>query len=340
MKGIVLLGNRQAEVREFPDPQPGPGEVLIGVKAAGLCGSDLHFYRRPPEELGPLLGAVIGHEPSGVVEAVGPGVRYFQVGDRVALNHNLGCGHCEFCLAGETVHCPEHTGIARAGRGGDAEYVVMPERYCYRLPDQLSFVEGTFIACTGATAYGALRKLKPSGRDNLVVFGLGPVGLSAVLIGQALGARVIGVDILLERLELAKQLGVSEIVDASHDDPVQAIRLLTRGRGAELALEASGSPLAQDQIVDSVCTHGKVAYVGRGTEVKSVGPEQLIRKEVTLMGSAVLPLNLYWEMVRFMLDRNVRFEKMVTHRVGLDQGPQAFSLFDSGAAGKFVFTVD
>ena len=112
MKGLALFGNRRAEVKEFPVPDPGYGEVRIKVMSAGICGSDLHFYNDTPEVLGPRKGVVIGHEPAGIVEKIGPGVNHLQPGDRVAVNHTLGCGHCRYCHAGETVHCPDMIGMA------------------------------------------------------------------------------------------------------------------------------------------------------------------------------------------------------------------------------------
>jgi len=338
VRGVVLLGNRVAELRDFVKPVPRAGEILIRVKAAGICGSDLHFYRSKPEELGPRVGVIVGHEPAGVVDKVGSGVRYFAVGDRVTVSHSLGCGHCEFCLAGNAAHCSDYVGMGAAGRGGDAEFVAMPERNGYLLPPELTFKEGSMLACTAATAYGALRKLSPSGRQNLAVFGAGPVGLSAVMIGHALGARVIAVDVLQERLDLAERMGASEIVNAAFDDAVDAIRSLTHGRGAELVLETSGNPTAQDQVIEACCVHGKVAYVGRGGGGPSVDPERVIWKEATLIGSLVLSANLYWEMIRFMLDQDLRFEPLVTHSVPLEDAPWAFREFDGGAAGKFILT--
>ncbi|MGC9347710.1 MAG: zinc-binding dehydrogenase [Anaerolineae bacterium] len=335
-QGLVLLGNRQAEVRRFPVPDPGPGEVRIRVKAAGICGSDLHFYRSTPEELSIRRGVVIGHEPSGVIESVGPCVEHLHPGDRVTVNHTLGCGHCEYCRAGETVLCTQNLGIAASGYGGDAEVTLMPAGACLRLPDELSYIEGTFIACTGATAFSALRKLSASGRQRLVVFGLGPVGLSAVILGKALGATVYGVDLISERLDFARELGADAIVDAAQTDAVAAVRALTDGRGVELAFETSGSPAGQSDAVDVLRPRGKVAFVGLGKGKKSISPEQFIHKQAVLYGSKVMPVSMYEEMVRFMLRQGVRFEPIVTHRLPLEEGPNAFAAFDAGAAGKFI----
>lgn len=336
-QGLVLLGNREAEVRTLPLGEPGPGEVLVRVGAAGICGSDLHFYRSTPQELDIRRGVVIGHEPSGTVEAVGSGVGGFAIGDRVTVNHTLGCGHCEYCDAGETVLCADDLGIAASGYGGDADYIILPANACVHLPDPLSFVEGAFIACTGATAYGALRKLEPSGRTAVAIFGMGPVGLSALIVAKALGATVYAVDVLPERLSMAKVLGAAAIIDASSGNAVEALHSLSSdGRGVELALETSGSSAGQSDAVDALRPHGKASFVGLSRGAKSISPEQFIHKEITLFGSKVLPSPLIWEMTRFMVERNVRFEPIVTHRLPLSDAPQGFARFDAGAAGKFV----
>ena len=336
VKGLVLLGDRRAEIREFDVADPGPQEVLLRIEAAGICGSDLHFYQSTPEVLGIRRGVVIGHEPSGVIEAIGSCVDHLQVGDRVTVNHTLGCGHCEYCRAGATVLCAENLGIAASGYGGDAEYTRMPAGNCLPLPDELSFIEGTFLACTGATAYNALRKLSPSGRDRLVVIGLGPVGLSGVVVGKALGATVYGVDLIEERLALAKSLGADEVINASESDTVTAVQALTEGRGVELAFETSGSVKGQSDAVDVLRPRGKATFVGIGNGGKSIDPAQFLHKEATLYGSKVMPEGIYQEMVRFMIRRDVRFEPIVTHRVPLVEGPAAFAEFNTGAAGKFI----
>ncbi|MFW6291825.1 MAG: alcohol dehydrogenase catalytic domain-containing protein [Spirochaetota bacterium] len=127
MRGLTMLGDRTAEVRSFALPSVGPGEVRFRVRSAGICGSDLHFYRDTPESLGDRRGVVIGHEPAGVVDAVGAGVTGFRPGDRVTVNHTLGCGSCEYCLGTETVLCPNaYRGMAQAGRGAVGKFVIEP----------------------------------------------------------------------------------------------------------------------------------------------------------------------------------------------------------------------
>ena len=339
-QGLVLCGNQKAEIKEFPLKEPQKGEILLRIKAAGLCGSDLHYYRNTPEELGNRLGVVIGHEPSGLVVKVGLGVSNFYPGDRVAVNHTLGCNHCEFCLAGETVLCSKNKGIASAGYGGDAEYSLMPSQNCFHLPNELSFIEGTFIGCTGATVYNALRKLNPSGRDKIVIFGMGPVGLAAILVAKAFGATVFGVDVIHERLDMAKKIGATDVINATETDPVKVIQSLTHGLGVDSVLETSGSSVAQSCAIDLVRPQGKIVFIGLSKGEKSINPEQFIHKQAILIGSKVMPGNLYWEMTRFMIDKKIRFESLVTHSNSLVDGPVAFKKFNEGAAGKFMFIMD
>ncbi|HMB88376.1 MAG TPA: alcohol dehydrogenase catalytic domain-containing protein, partial [Methylomirabilota bacterium] len=196
MRGIVFTGNRQLEIREFPDPTPGPGEVVLEIKASGMCGSDLKFYRAAGNEAASLgLGGsgkqvIAGHEPCGVIAAVGLGVSETEarVGQRVMNHHYTGCGRCKHCRVGWSQLCPSGiTVFGVTGDGAHARYMKVPARTNVPLPDELSFEEGAAVSCGTGTAYGALKRLDVSGRDTLAVFGQGPVGLSATMLGAAMG---------------------------------------------------------------------------------------------------------------------------------------------------------
>ena len=336
MKGVVFLGDRRAEVRDFPAPEPGPGEVVVRMKAAGLCGSDLHLYRQTAAERAGNL-TIPGHEPCGVVEALGPGVDTVQVGERVSVYHYRGCGHCKHCLAGNLMWCAQARGYGGPIHGSDADLLLTDARNCMPLPLELGFPAGALMACAAGTAYSSMRKLQVSGEDSLAVFGLGPVGLSGLLMARAFGARVIGVDPIEERRALALELGAAATLDPSDGRSVGALRELTQGEGVDLAFETSGNAGAQYSAVESVRRGGKVVFVGFGARHPTLNPAQFIGRQLTLMGSFVIPIYMYHDMASFIVEHQIPLERMVTHRFPLDQAPQAFALFDSGKTGKVIF---
>jgi len=335
MRGVVFPGDRRAEVRDFPDPEPGPDEVVVRIKAAGLCGSDLHLYRQTAAQRAGN-DTIPGHEPSGVVEALGPGVDTVQVGDRVSVYHYRGCGHCKHCRAGNVMWCAERRGYGGPIHGADADLLLTDERNCMPLPDELSYAHGALMACAAGTAFSSMHKLQVSGQDTLVIFGQGPVGLCGLLVAKALGGRVIGVDPIPERRALALQLGADKALDPGQTDVLTAVRDLTHGDGADLAFETSGSAAGQNGAVDCLRLGGKAVFVGFGVQDKTLNPSQFIGRQLTLMGSFVMPVYMYYDLAQFVLDHDLPLDRMVTHRFPLEQAPEAFALFDRGATGKVV----
>jgi len=335
MRGVVFPGDRRAEVRDFPDPEPGPDEVVVRIKAAGLCGSDLHLYRQTAAQRAGN-DTIPGHEPSGVVEALGPGVDTVQVGDRVSVYHYRGCGHCKHCRAGNVMWCAERRGYGGPIHGADADLLLTDARNCMPLPDELSYAHGALMACAAGTAFSSMHKLQVSGQDTLVIFGQGPVGLCGLLVAKALGGRVIGVDPIPERRALALQLGADKALDPGQTDVLTAVRDLTHGDGADLAFETSGSAAGQNGAVDCLRLGGKAVFVGFGVQDKTLNPSQFIGRQLTLMGSFVMPVYMYYDLAQFVLDHDLPLDRMVTHRFPLEQAPEAFALFDRGATGKVV----
>ena len=340
MRGVVLLGNREVEIRDYPEPEPGPGQVLVRMRASGLCGSDLHRYRVPPDQLGDRADVIMGHEPAGVVEAVGSGVLDLRPGDRVSVYHYVGCGRCRECRAGFLAACREARSIVPAGAGGMADYLTIDARNCLPLPEERSFEEGAMLACCAGTAFSALQKLSPTNKDTLVVYGLGPVGLLGVRLGQAMGARVIGIDIMPERRALALSLGASAAVDARDGDPARQVVELTHGRGATIGLEASGATSARQAIVSSMARRGRIAFVGHGSREPAINPSQFIGRELTLVGSFVLSIPQYFDLVDFLREKALSLEPVVTHRMRIEDAAEAFRLADRGVTGKVVFVWD
>jgi len=339
MRGVAYRADRTVEVIDYPMPTLGPGQVLIEMKAAAICGSDLHRYRRASALVEGQEPWVPGHEPAGVVAALGPGCCRLEVGDRVAVHHWLGCGHCRHCRAGMMQWCDEHQALGYpAAYGPDADYMAVAERNCLALPAELGFEDGALIACIAGTGYAAMRKLYPSGEDTVAVFGQGPVGLMGTILATAYGARVIGLDVVEARLELAQQLGADAVVNPARAKLPDALLDLTDGQGADAAYETSGSAAAHRGVIDVLRRGGRAVFVGFGASEPTVNLCSIIGKQLTLMGSHVMPIQTYWDLVAFILrhDLQHKFAQLVTHRFPLKEAAEAFRVADSATAGKVM----
>ena len=349
MKGVVFRGDRELELMDFPDPTPGPDEVVLEIKASGMCGSDLKYYRAPPgggaaglglgtAKAGPIIR---GHEPCGVVAAVGRDVspKMARVGMRAMQHHYRGCGVCPHCSTGWMQLCAEGVEevYGATGHGAHARYMLCPARTMVALPEELSFETGAAISCGTGTAWGALQRLGLQGDHTIAVFGQGPVGLSATQLAAAMGARVIALDTSAERLERAKEFGAEALINpAETPDVVDAIRALTHGRGAHLSLDASSSPLARAQAVRCVRTWGKACFVGEGGEVTLDVSTDLLRRQVTLIGSWTFSTVGQAECARYIADRGIDVDRIFTHRWPLEQAEEAYRVFDAQNSGKGV----
>lgn len=346
MKGVVFPGNRQLEILDFPDPVPGPGEVVLEIKASGMCGSDLKFYR--PKNgaaslgLGNLSGPIIaGHEPCGVVAAVGPGVpdNQAKVGMRVMVHHYRGCGVCEHCSTGWMQMCAEGVKevYGATGHGAHAKYMKCPARTLVPLPDELSFEAGAAISCGTGTAWGALHRLDLQGDQTIAVFGQGPVGLSATLLASQMGARVIALDTGEERLQRAKEFGADVLINpAKTENAVEAIKDLTHGRGAHASMDCSSAPTARAQSVQCVRSWGKACFVGEGDTVTLNVSNDMLRRQVTIIGSWTFSTIGQGKCAEYVADREIVLDRLFTHRWKLEQAKEAYELFDKQTSGKGV----
>jgi threonine dehydrogenase-like Zn-dependent dehydrogenase len=351
MHGVVFLGERALELRDFPDPRPGPGDVVLAMKASGMCGSDLHPYRASrsggaARSLG-LGGAggpcIAGHEPCGVVVERGPGVPEADAptGARVMNHHYKGCGHCKHCRAGWAQLCPHGIVVyGMTGHGGHAPFMTVPASTLVPLPEELSFEEGAAISCGTGTAYQALRRLDVSGRDTLAVFGQGPVGLSATMLGVAMGARVVAVDVSGPRRDLGRQFGADAVVDPGATDVVAALKALTDGEGVDAALDCSGQPDARLAAVRATRTWGRIGFVGEGNQVTFDVSPDLLRRQLTLHASWTFSTLIQEECARFIVRRRVPLARLLTHRFRLAEAADAYRLFDTQTTGKGVFVFD
>jgi len=285
MKSVRLVEvGKPLQVQDIPLPEFGERDVLVKVRAAGICHSDVH-YRAGASPVYPLP-MTLGHEVAGVVEAVGPAVQRLQPGDRVCLHYMVTCGDCYYCAAGSEQFCTRGKMLGHTTNGGYAEYIAVPERNAVILPIEIPFVQGATLMCASATSLHALRKgrLKPG--ESVAIFGVGGLGLSAVQLARALGALdVFAVDINPKKLSLAEQYGAVP-VNASQSDPVDAIRRLTGGKGVDVALELIGLPQTMRQALRSAGVFGRAVMVGITRHPLEVDTyNELIGPETELIGS-------------------------------------------------------
>ncbi len=340
MRAVLLPGNKDVQVTDAPDPRPGTGEALIQMKVSAICRSDMSLYYGNPIVGGDTAGTgqiIPGHEPCGQVVAVGPDVGNVAVGDRVAVYLGIGCGHCRYCLGGYRMLCPTWECVGFDVNGGDAEYIVVPAINCLPLPAEMSYEAGALSTDLVGTLYHAEKRLNVSGADTVAVFGLGPMGAAGAMVAKARGARVIAVDVLDARLELARSLGMDETVNSKNDDPVTSILALTDGIGADAAIDCSGNPAAQNAALDCASKFGRVAFIGESRETTIRPSDQVIRKLLTLVGAWYFPIHEYDEIARFIVQHKLPLEQLVTHRFPIDQAPDAFRMFDQRETEKAVF---
>jgi propanol-preferring alcohol dehydrogenase len=299
MKAVRLIKpGRPLEMQEVPIPPIGPTDVLVRVKAAGICHSDAH-YRAGKSRVHPLP-LTLGHEVAGVVEETGVAVSEFKTGDRVCLHYLATCGLCNYCETGNEQFCPEGAMIGKYRDGGYAEFILMPARSLFRLPDEIPFEQGAIMMCSSATSLHALRKARLQAAESVAVFGIGGLGLSAIQLAKVMGAGlVLAVDIQPAKLALARRFGAVP-VNAAEGDPVKEIKRLTGRRGVDVALELIGLPLTLRQAVQSLAIKGRAALAGITDKTFEIAPyQEVLNKEAEIIGvsdhlAAELPLLLDW----------------------------------------------
>lgn len=318
MKAIRMVEpGKPLELQHIPIPAAGEEDVLVRVRAAGICHSDAH-YRAGRSGMG-ILPITLGHEVAGEVEWVGTKVTSVKAGDRVCLHYNISCGACYYCKSGNEQFCTTVKMIGHHIDGGYAEYIAIPARNAVPLPEEISFEEGATLMCASATALHALHRGRLKAGETVAVFGVGGLGLSAVQLAKALGAvEVYAVDIKQDKLELASEYGAIP-VDASRSNAVEEIRERTRGKGVDVALEMIGLPVTMKQTIESLGVLGRAVIVGLSQMPLEIHPYQtLIGYEAEIIGSndhLLQELPLLIDMARRkVLDTS----RVVSQRIPLD----------------------
>ena len=345
MRGAVLPGNRTVELRDFPVPAPGPGQVLIQIHASTICGSDIRAIYREHLGTGPegYQGVICGHEPAGQIVEAGSGLRRFREGDRVLLYHISGCGLCHDCRMGYQISCssPIRAAYGWQRDGGNAEFCLAEEADCVLMPDSMSFIDGACVACGFGTCYEAIRRIGVSGDDAVLVVGLGPMGLASLMLARARGAtKLIGIDVSPDRRALTEQLGLADLVISADADAVERIREATGGHGCEVAIDTSGVSAGRQLAVRGTRHWARIALVGEGGTLELNPSPDLIHDQKTLYGSWVTSLANIEDLVERLPRWDMHPEVTVSHRFPLEQAAAAYATMDGGASGKVAIVFE
>lgn len=340
MRAAVFTGGgKPLELRIVPRPTPGPGEALVRVVACGLCHSDLHYldHGTPTFKAPPLI---LGHEISGTVVDVGPGVSPERIGEGVVLSSISTCGACIACRTGRENQCAEQRMIGNSVDGGLTEYVVWPARDVFTVPPELPLEDASVIADALTTAYHAVvRRGRLVAGETIAIFGCGGVGLSAVQVAALAGARVIAIDIDPKKLALARDFGAELTYDAKDPDLVKALKRATAG-GPDLAIEAIGKPEVQEQALSVIRTGGRLVLLGFAAKPMSVQGGRVTFRELEIIGTLGCR-NVDFPVVIDLVRRGkLAITPLVSHRHRLEEVNAGFDALRAGTGIRHVVVID
>lgn len=346
MQGAILPGNSTLELKSFPIPIPGHGEVLIRMKSSTICGSDIRcIYHehlgKGPEGYQP--GMIAGHEPCGQIVETGPGCRRFKKGDRAIVYHISGCGVCNDCRRGYMISCTSEFRRAYGWQrdGGMAEFLLAEEKDLVLLPDALSYSDGAQVACGFGTVYEGLERIGISGNDAVLITGLGPVGLATAMLCRAMGAqKIFGIEVIEDRIAIAKNLGLFDAVLTAGDENVAQIRDLTGGFGTERSVDCSANNKARLTAIQATRKWGKIVFLGEGGTSEFQPSRDIIHDQKAIYGSWVTTIWRMEELVERLVRWKVRPEQLITHRFPLKDAAAAYALMASGKCGKVAVVFD
>jgi L-iditol 2-dehydrogenase len=332
-------GKGQIELLEYPAPQVKEGYVLLRIEAAGICGSDLKIYNDDHPYFPPV---VLGHEFSGEVVEIGPGVQGWKKGDRVVSEvHGLVCGHCRFCLTGEKHVCPSKRALGWGIDGGFAEYVNVPSWLLHRIPEGVSFEEAAVMEPIAIAVHGILERAKVEPEDFVAVLGCGPIGLLALQMAKAEGASqvfITGVDQDEKlRLKMAREMGADRTINVQKEDPVSIVKESTGGIGADLVIELSGSPAAINQGLRMVRTHGRFLAIGIPVEQEVAIPwKEIIFKAPSLTFHFSSCYSSWERGLSLLGHKKVDVKRLISRVLPMRDWEEGFNLAKSGEAIKVL----
>ena len=344
MTGAMLPGDSTVAFGTFDVPKPGHGQVLIRTAASTICGSDIRCIYREHTGKGAegyIPGTIAGHEPCGRIVAEGEGLKRFKEGDRVIVYHISGCGVCNDCRRGYYISCksPHRKAYGWQRDGGMAPYILADEKDLIALPDSLTYKDGAQVACGFGTVYEAIEKIGVCGNDAVLVTGLGPVGLAALMLAKAMGANLlIGVEKNPERIALAKKLGLADYVFEPGADALEQILAVTGGMGVERAIDASANDAGRQLAIRATREWGKIAFVGEGGTCSFNPSPDIIHGQKTIYGSWVTSLWRMEELVERLVRWGIHPEDLITDEFPLERAGEAYALMAAGRCGKVAVT--
>ena len=327
MRALLLTKCRELELAEVATPVPAPGELLIRVRACGICGSDIHGYDGSTGRRIPPL--VMGHEAAGVVAAVGEGATGFREGDRVTVDSTVYCGACFFCRRGQVNLCDNRQvlGVSCGDyrrHGAFAEYVAAPARIAYRLPDALPFEHAAMIEAVSVAVHAVSLTPVRIG-DSAVVVGAGMVGLLVIQALKLAGCtRIVAVDLETNRLELAKRLGATDAVNAREADPTATVRELTEGRGADVALEVVGATAPVKAAIASLRKGGALTLVGNLAPEVEFPLQSVVTRQIRVTGSCA-SCGEYPQCIDLLARGAIQVAPLISARAPLAEGAEWFA---------------
>jgi L-iditol 2-dehydrogenase len=327
MQALLLTEYRHLEIAEMPTPAPGPGELLIRVRACGICGSDIHGYDGSSGRRIPPL--VMGHEAAGTVAGIGAGVTGFREGDRVTFDSTVYCGACFFCRRGDVNLCDNRQvlGVSCGDyrrHGAFAEYVAAPAHICYHLPDALPFEHAAMIEAVSVAVHATnLTPIRLG--DSAVVVGAGMIGLLAIQALRRAGCgRIIAVDLEANRLSLALQLGATDAVNARQEDPVEFVRACTGGRGADVAMEVVGASDPVKTAVAALRKGGALTLVGNLAPQIDFPLQAVVTRQIRVTGSCA-SCGEYPQCIEMLASGAIQVEPLTSAKAPLIDGAEWFA---------------
>lgn len=321
MKALVLTAIREMTLQEVPEPKiVQPSDVLIRVRACGICGSEMHSYLRETGRRVPPL--IMGHEASGEVVAAGPAVTGVAAGDRVAIQPWLYCGLCPACLSGKQLFCPERRLLGMHISGAFAEYVVVPASNLYRVLDGVP-LEHAALTEPVAVALHAVGRANLRPYESAAVIGAGPIGLLVLSVLNLMGLRhLIAIDLIPERLALAKEMGADEAINPSQEDAIEACREVVGPSGVDHVFEVVGIPATFQMSLELVRMGGELIWIGSNERYAELDVQGIVTREVDIRPSYAFSLADFGRALAPISDGHIRPDLLITRRATLDEGPR------------------